>query len=304
MAASTLSQLSAQLADAVSAAANGVVAIHARRRIPSSGILWRDGIIVSASHTVRREGDVSVTLPNGQTASATIVGRDAATDVIVLRTDASAKAARRGNGALQVGSLVLAVGRPGKDVTASFGIISAIGAGWRTWQGTRIDRVLRLDLAIYDGFSGGPLVDAQGGVLGLNNSALARGAPMSLAADTVDRLVDELLERGHVRRAFIGVAIHPVGLNSSIVEKHNLEQSSGLMVLSVAEGGPAERAGILVGDVLVEANGQTLHRPTDLLDALSSVKAGSTLSARVVRGGKLETVAITPGDRPAEGAGE
>src|SRR6185369_5466192 len=284
MAASTLSQLSSQLADAVSAAANGVVAIHARKRIPSSGILWRDGIIVSASHTVRREGEVSVALPNGERASATIVGRDSATDVIVLRTDAGTKAARRGNGALQVGSLVLAVGRPGKDVTASFGIVSAIGAGWRTWQGTRIDRVLRLDLAIYDGFSGGPLVDAQGGVLGLNNSALARGAPMALPADTVDRLVDELLERGHVRRAFIGVAIHPVGLNSSIVQKHNLEQSSGLMVLSVAEGGPAERAGILVGDVLVEANGQTLHRPTDLLDALSGVKAGSSLSARVVRG--------------------
>ena len=122
--------------------------------------------------------------------------------------DTSGPAALRGDlDSIRVGSLVLAAGRPGKDVTASFGIMSAVGQGWRTWQGTRVDRVLRLDLAIYDGFSGGPLIDAQGGVLGLNNSALARGAPMAIAADTVDRLVPELLERGHVRRAFLGVAI-------------------------------------------------------------------------------------------------
>jgi hypothetical protein len=194
---------------------------------------------------------------------------------------------------------VLAVGRPGRDVTASFGIISAVGEGWRTWRGTRVDRVLRLDLAIYDGFSGGPLVDAQGGVLGLNNSALARGAPMALAADTVDRLVDELLERGHVRRAFIGVAIHPVGLNAALVKAHGLSHNSGLLVLSVAEDGPAERAGVFVGDVFVEANGQPLRRPTDLLDALASVAAGAQVNVRLARGGRLESVAITPGDRPA-----
>jgi S1-C subfamily serine protease len=301
---STVSELSTQLADAVATAAQGVVAIHARKRIPSSGILWRDDIIVSASHTVRREGTVSVTLPGGESVSANVVGRDSATDLIALRlSGASAGAARRGDtAALQVGSLVLAVGRPGRDVTASFGIISAVGAGWRTWQGTKVDRVLRLDLAIYDGFSGGPLVDAQGGVVGLNNSALARGAPMALAADTVDRLIDELLERGHVRRAFIGVAIHPVGLNSSVVQQHGLAHNSGLLVLSVAEGGPAERAGVLVGDVLVEANGAPLRRPPDLLDALGSAGAGGQVAMRVLRGGRLESVAITPGERPSGGS--
>ena len=297
---STLAELSTQLADAVANAGRGVVAIHARKRIPSSGILWRDGVIVSASHTVRREGEVGITLPDGTSGSATIIGRDAATDVVALRiAGASPTAARRADAqGLQVGSLVLAVGRPGRDVTASFGIVSAVGEGWRTWQGTRVDRVLRLDLAIYDGFSGGPLVDAQGGVLGLNNSALARGAPLALAADTVDRIVDELLERGHVRRVYIGVAIHPAGLNSSFVKQHNLAHNSGLLVLSVAEGGPAERAGVYVGDVFVEANGQPLLRPADLLDALTSVRGGGELNVRLARGGRLESVVITPGDRP------
>jgi serine protease Do len=301
--ASTLSELSSQLAGAVRSAGAGVVSIHARRRIPSSGILWSDGIVVSASHTVRREGEVPVTLPDGESTRATVVGRDAATDLIVLRTTESTAVAKRGDGgAANVGALVLAIGRPGRDVTASFGIISAIGDGWRTWQGTRVDRVLRLDLAIYDGFSGGPLVDAQGGVLGLNNSALARGAPMALAAETVDRLVGELLQRGRVRRSFIGVAIHPVGLNASLVQKHGLPHNSGLMVLSLSEGGPAERAGLYVGDVLVEANGQPLRRPTDLLDALASVAEGGKLEARLLRGGSLESRSITPGERPTEKA--
>ena len=306
MSSSTLADLSSQLSDAVATAAKGVVSIHARRRIPSSGILWRAGIIVSASHTVRREGEVAITLPDGSSGSATVVGRDAATDLVVLRlAGANPGAAPRADiRGVQVGSLVLAVGRPGRDVTASFGIISAVGAGWRTWQGTRVDRVLRLDLAIYDGFSGGPLVDAQGAVLGLNNSALARGAPMALAADTVDQLVDELLERGHIRRAFIGVAIHPVGLSAKVVKQFDLAQGNGLLILSVADGSPAERAGMLVGDVIVEVNGQPLRRPADLLDALSAASAGTPLNVRLVRGGRIESVAITPGERPSRGGSE
>src|SRR2546428_4817996 len=141
-ASSTLAELSSQLAAAVEAAGNSVVAIHARRRIPSSGIVWRDDVIVSASHTVRRDDDISVTLPNGESASATIAGRDSATDLIALRVESATKAfvaTRADADALRVGSLVLAVGRPGRNVTASFGIVSAVGDGWRSWQGARGD---------------------------------------------------------------------------------------------------------------------------------------------------------------------
>jgi len=186
---STLTELSSELAAAVEVAGNSVVALHARKRIPSSGIIWRDGVIVSASHTVKRDDEIPVTLPNGDSTVATIAGRDSATDLIALRIKgAKSNVAPKGDSAsLRVGSLVLAVGRPGRNVSASFGIISAVGEGWRTWQGARIDRVLRLDLSVYDGFSGGPLVDASGAVLGLNNSALARGTPMALPAKAVDR---------------------------------------------------------------------------------------------------------------------
>src|ERR1700681_2183289 len=147
---STLTELSSQLAAAVEPAGYFVVAIQARRRIPSSGIVWRDGVIVSASHTVRRDDEIPVTLPNGDSTVATVAGRDPATDLIALRIPSgvakSYVAPKADSSSLRVGSLVLAVGRPGRSVSASFGIISAVGEGWRSWQGARIDRVFRLEL--------------------------------------------------------------------------------------------------------------------------------------------------------------
>src|SRR5690242_14556936 len=299
---SALSELSSQLAAAVESAGRSIVAIHARRRIPSSGIIWRDGVIVSASHTVRSEGEISVTLADGASAKATIAGRDSATDLIVLRVkgNSAVKAAPRADAsALRVGSLVLAVGRPGRDVSASFGIISAVGEGWRTWQGARIDRVLRLDLAVYDGFSGGPLVDAAGSVLAINNSALARGTPLALPAAAVDRVLDELLERGHVRRPFIGIAVQPVALSASVVKQHGLNGDTGLLIVSIADSSPADKAGMILGDVLLDANGNGLAGPDDLLDALSSVSRDGAVTLKFLRGGSIKTASVTPADRGA-----
>jgi S1-C subfamily serine protease len=185
-------------------------------------------------------------------------------------------------------------------VSASFGIISAVGEGWRSWQGARIDRVFRLDLAVYDGFSGGPLVDTTGAVLGLNNSALARGTPMALPAKAVDRVLDELLERGHVRRPFIGVAVQPVALSASVTKQHQLESDGGLLIVSIADSSPADKAGVLLGDVLLEANGQALAQAGDLLDALSGVASGGSVLLKVLRGGTIKTVSVTPADRGEE----
>ena len=304
--AGALADFSSQLAGAVEAAAKSIVAIHARRRIPSSGIIWRDGVIVSASHTVRRDGEVTVALPTGESMTATIAGRDPATDLVALKVSGvkSQAAAKADADSRRVGSIVLAVGRPGRDVTATIGVISAVGEGWRTWQGARIDQVLRLDLAIQDGFSGGALVSASGAVVGVNNSALARGAPLALPAAAVDRVLDELLEHGHVRRAFIGVAVHPVTLGASIVKRHQLPHESALVVMSVGEGTPAETAGVMVGDVLIAANGQPLRRPTDLLDALATAKVGSPIEIKHLRGADLKTVTVVPIHRGAGDARE
>ncbi|HEY8164443.1 MAG TPA: trypsin-like peptidase domain-containing protein [Gemmatimonadaceae bacterium] len=296
---STLQELSSQLAAAVETAANFVVSIHARRRIPSSGIVWRDGVVVSASHTVRRDDEIPVTLPSGESVVAKVAGRDSATDLVALRVDGTKShiAPRADASSLRVGSLVLAVGRPGRDVSASFGIVSAIGQGWRSWQGARIERVLRLDVAVYDGFSGGPLVDPSGAVLGLNNSALARGTPLALPAAAVDKVLDELLERGHVRRPFIGVAVQPVELSESVVKQHELGGGASLLIVSIADSSPAEKAGLMLGDVMLEASGNALKGPDDLVDALSTVAKNGVVTVKFLRGGTIKTATITPADR-------
>jgi S1-C subfamily serine protease len=296
----SVAELSTQLSTAVDVAARSIVSIHARRRIPSSGVVWRDGVVVSASHTVRRDDDIPLTLPNGDAVTARVAGRDPATDIIALRVEqASTAAVRADEASAKVGALVLAAGKPGPNVTASFGIISAIAEGWRSPYGRRVERLLRLNLAIYDGFSGGPLVDPSGGVIGINTSTLARGAPLSVPATVVDRVVDELLERGHIRRGFVGVALHPVDLGSALAGRLGLSQHTGLVILSVAEGSPAERGGLLVGDVVVQANGQPLRNHADFLDLLWNVAEGGTLELDLVRGGERRSVSVTPADREA-----
>ena len=177
-----LESLSNDLAGAVERAGQSVVAIHARRRIPATGIHWRPGIIVAAHHTIQRDDDITISLADGSTVPATLVGRDPTTDIAVLKADQAKVpvASFAEDSGVRVGALVLALGRPGNAVTASLGVISTVGGEWRTWHGGTIDRFVRLDVSIYDGFSGGPLIDAGGRVLGLNTSGLSRGAAVAI----------------------------------------------------------------------------------------------------------------------------
>ena len=299
--AATLAGLSQDLAATVELVGRSVVAIHARRRSPSSGIVWRPGVVAAAAHTITREEDITVTLASGRTTSATLAGRDPATDLAVLRVDdAAVPPAERGAAAdLQVGRLVLALGRPGPQLTASMGIISAVGGEWRTWQGGRVEQFVRLDLAIYDGFSGGPLVEAGGRVLGLNTSGLSRAMALALPAATVDRIADQLLASGRVARGYLGLAVQPVQLPARLREGLGLEGRLGLVVVNLEAGGPAESAGLLLGDVLVALGGSALEDPADLLAALASDRVGAPVELRLVRGGELRTVSVTVGERPA-----
>lgn len=297
----TIVELSTQLSSAVDIASQSIVSIYARRRIPSSGVSWRDGVVVAASHTVRRDDQISVTLPNSDVVIAHVAGRDPVTDIVALRVAGSAGTLKTlaGEDSVKVGAIVLAAGRPGREVTASFGIISAIAEGWRSPYGRRIERLLKLNLSVYDGFSGGPLIDASGGVIGINTSTLARGAPISVPTPVVDRVVDELLERGHIRRGYVGIALHPVDLGAALATRLELEQQSGLVILSVADGSPANEGGLLIGDVILSANGQRLRSHSNFLDALGSVAEGATLELDLVRGGERRTVTVTPADREA-----
>jgi S1-C subfamily serine protease len=297
--ATVLQSLSDDLAGAAERVAASVVAIHARRRIPSSGVAWKPGVIVTASHTLHRDEDIELTLPSGDKVPATLGGRDPATDIAILRTDATVPAVTIDAGdALRVGQLVLALGRPGSSVTAALGIVSALGGEWRTWHGGRIDRFVRLDLAIYDGFSGGPLVDGSGRVLGINTSALSRSAALTIPASTVTRVSEQLLATGHVRRGYIGVAGQPVRLPDDLVKSLKLTQELGLLVVNVEPGAPAHKAGLLLGDVMITLDGQPVGDTAELLAALSADRIGTEIKLGVIRGGRQESVRVTVGDRP------
>lgn len=297
-----LETLSNDLAGAVDRAGQSVVAIHARRRIPASGIHWRPGIIVAAHHTLQREDDITVSLADGTTATATLAGRDPTTDLAVLRVDdVKVPVASLGDGAgIRVGALVLALGRPGSAVTASLGVISTVGGEWRTWHGGSIDRFVRLDISIYDGFSGGPLVDAAGRVLGVNTSGLSRGAALAIPVSTVNRVVDQLVKSGRVARGYLGLGMQAVRLPPPLVERLSLPNDVGLMVVSAEPGGPGDTAGILIGDVLIAIADKPVGDPTEVLSLLGGDQIGKTLATRIIRAGESKTVSITIGERPRE----
>jgi S1-C subfamily serine protease len=297
-AAGTLAGLSNDLADAVALVSRSVVAIHGRRRIPSSGVVWAPGTIVTANHTVTRDEDISLTLPDGTTAATTLAGRDPTTDIAVLRTDSNLPPADRSDEAsLQVGRLVLAVGRPGPEVTASLGIVSAVGGEWRTWHGGRVDRFVRLDLSVYDGFSGGPLVEAGGRVLGINTSGLARALALSLPVATVDRVVSELVKKGHVTRGYLGLAVQPVRLPEPMRRRLGLEGTMGLVIINLEPGGPADGAGLLLGDIITGLDGRQVGDPSDILAFLGAEGVGKQATLRIVRAGEIQSVAVTIGER-------
>ena len=290
---SMLQTLSDNLATAAERVGRRVVAIRARRRIPSSGILWRDGVVVTAQHTIQREEDIVITLPDGTDVPATLVGRDPGSDLAALRlapTNVPPGALDVAPlDAIRAGSLVLALGRPGAELTAALGLVSAVGDPWRTWHGGRIDRLIRLDIGIYDGFSGGPLVDAEGRVLGVNTSTLLRGAPTAVPAATVERVLGQLLEHGHVPTGYLGVGMQTVALS---------EQSTGLMVMSVDPAGPARRGGVLLGDVITAIDDKAVSDPADVLAHLDAGQVGKPARLGLVRAGQSTSVTVTVGDRP------
>jgi S1-C subfamily serine protease len=288
--ANELANLSDQLAGIVERAAPSVVAVHARSRFSSSGVFWRPGVIVSAEHTVRREEEITITLPDGSTSSATLAGSDPGTDLAVLRTERAGQSLPALSQAPAPGHLALAIGRAqDSGVNATMGIVSALGPAWRTWRGGRLDSYIRLDLTLYPGSSGGLVVNTAGEAIGIATSALSRIAGVAIPASTVNRVLDEILAGGRVRRGYLGLGLQPVELP---------DHHKGLIVLSVEQGGPAARAGLLIGDVLVSLGGCIVADTDDVQSALEIRSVGETVEAGLVRGGAAQSVALTIGERP------
>jgi len=301
---SPLLGLSNDLAGAVQKAGGAVVAVNARQRVPSSGIHWSPGVIVTSDHTVERDEEITVTLADGRTVPATLAGRDPSTDIAILKVQGvEASTADIGDSsALAVGQMVLAVGRPGEHgLSASYGVISALSGNWSTYRGGQIDQFVRPDLTFYPGFSGGPLVNARGQIVGMNTSGLMRGLGVTIPASTVNRVADQLLSKGRIARGYLGLGFQPVHLPDSLKNTLNLASNGGLIVVTVEQGGPAEQAGMFIGDVLVALDNTPITDIDAVQSMLGSDRVGKAINARVVRGGVLADVAITVAERPQRG---
>ena len=294
-----LTQFSDALAETVASASPSVVRIEGRDRLPATGFVWTtDGIVITAHHVLERDDNIAVGFPDGETVKATLVGRDPTTDLAALRIPGGKlpESAWADTGGMRVGHLVLALGRPGNNAQATMGIIGALGKSWRTPAGGAVDRYLQTDLVMPPGFSGGPLVDAGGKIIGLNTSALLRGVSISVPLLTIRRVVDTLLAHGRVRRGYIGVGSQPTRLPEALASQ--LGQQAGLLLVSVESGGPAEKAGLFLGDTIVALAGEPVRGLDDLWAGLSAEKIGDSLEINIVRGGQPHTLTVVPGERP------
>jgi S1-C subfamily serine protease len=293
----TLVQFSTELADAVERAGKSIITVLEGGREGVSGTVWRDGIAITAEHTIRGLDEVTVLLPSGTKTKARVAGRDHGTDVAILEVPGVPALAIADESQSRVGDIVLAVGRrEAEGVSATYGMISAISGPWRTWQGARVDRWLRLDLNPFTGFSGGPIVNARGEAIGMATSGPRRSA-VTIPASTVNRVVEQLVQRGRIARGYLGVGMQPVAFPEGTRQSMNLGADRGLLVVAVAAGSPAEKSGVLLGDIIVAVEGTPTPNVESLQPFLDSENVGRAISLDVVRGGQLVKLSLTVGEK-------
>ena len=295
---SLLVGLSDALAGAVEGVGSSVVRVRGGRRRPASGVVYTPGMVLTTSHTLEREEDLSVDTHDGETFPAELVGRDHSTDLAVLSVEGlTTEAALPSDGEPKVGQISLAIGssRRGDGPRASLGIVSATGGPMRVGRWARMERFIQTDATLYPGLSGGPLVDANGKVLGVLTSGWSRNATLAVPADIAWRVAKSLESGGSVKRGYLGILSQPVHLPEA--QRFGLSQRSGLLVAGVEEDSPAGRGGLLIGDILAALDGQTVEDTDDLLTLITGEKVGEEVEVQVVRGGEMKDLKVTIGER-------
>jgi S1-C subfamily serine protease len=296
MSSNSLIDFSQNIADIVENVGKSIVAINGQK-FPCSGIYWREGIIVTSEENIKRTQNITATLPNGETTPVTLLGRDPSTDIAVFQTDISLPIAPiDSEGELKIGHLAIAVGRDAqRGLFASQGVISMVGDSWRSSLGGSIDRFIRLDISFYPGSGGSASVNAAGQVVGFNTTGPRRSV-LTIPASTVNRIVGQLLTTGQLNRGYLGLAMQPVYLPDSLVTALSLQHQQGLMVVNVEAQAPAERAGIILGDILVKIEDTPIVRLRDIQAYLEPQNVGKTIQIHLIRAGSLQNVSLTIGD--------
>ncbi len=295
----SLTGISEGLTGAVETAGKSTVLVNGRHRMPASGIAYAADLVLTADHVVERDEDVTVQLVEGEAIPVTIAGRDPGNDLALLRLEKAALTpAEKAIQEARVGQLVLALGRPTLDgIEASLGIISAVGGPARTWRGGMLERYLRTDAIPFPGFSGGPLVDIAGRVVGLNTSGLSHGAAITIPASIAWMDAENLSKYGYIKRGYLGIRSQQVELSGDLGKALGREQESGLLLVSVEAGSPAQAGGLIVGDILVGVNRQAVADHDALMVNLSGEAVGKPISVQVLRGGQPVELTVMVGER-------
>ena len=294
-----LTDFSNILSSAAEKGGASTILVDARKRYPASGIAYAEDLVITADHVVTRDDDsIKVGLPDGKSLKATVAGRDPGSDLAVLRLAEKALTPGKTSEDVKVGQLVLAVGRPSDaGIQASWGIVTAIAGPTRTHRGGMLDKYIKTETTPYPGFSGGPLLNTEGEVLGLNTSGLSHQSALTIPVSVAWRVADALAQHGSVKRGYLGVRTQPVEIPEGARNALKRDQKSGLLVLWLEEDGPAQKGGLFVGDTIVAIGGQSASEPDDLFAALTSETVGKPIAVEVLRGGRPETVNVTVGER-------
>lgn len=299
MSKNVLVELSDALADAAEKTGKATVLVNARRRMPASGIVYAADLILTADHVIERDEDIKVTLDDGTEISARVAGRDAGSDLAVLKLERPAgKVAEATKSLARLGQIALALARPSPDgIEASLGTVSAIGGPVRTGRGGMLERYIRTDSISYPGFSGGPLVAADGTVLGINTSGLGRGTAITIPADIAWKVAETLAKNGHIKRGYLGIRSQTVEIPGASQKALKREQATGLLVVSVENDSPASKGGLIVGDILVAVTGVPILHHDELFAGLNSDVVGKSTPVEILRGGQPQTLNILIAER-------
>lgn len=294
-----LVELSDALADAAEKAGKATVLVNARRRMSASGIAYAADLILTADHIVEREEDIKVVLGDGTEISAKVAGRDPGSDLAVLKLErAAAPLAEVTKSPARLGQIALVLGRPSPaGIEASLGTVSAIGGPIRTGRGGMLERYIRTDSISYPGFSGGPLVAADGTVLGVNTSGLANGAAITIPADVAWRIAETLVRHGRVKRGYLGIRSQTVEISAASQKALKREQGTGLLIVGVEDDSPASKGGFIVGDILVAVAGVPVLHHDELFTRLTGDVVGKSTPIEILRGGQPQTLNVNIGER-------
>jgi len=295
---STLLTISHQLADTVAAVAPSVVQVQGRRR-PASGVVYAPDVVLTTVRALGREDGLHVRTEDGRTLDAELAGWDPATRLAVLRAPGLGVApAAIAETPARVGHLAVAVARSWSNaLTASAGVVSVIGGPLPTGRGRAIDQVIRTTAPMHDGFAGGAFVDMAGRAIGIATAAAIRGLGVVIPASIAWKTAAHVLEHGRSKRGYLGLAGQPVSFPDRQRGADGREQA--LLVVGVTPGSPAEAAGLLVGDVMLDFDGHPVEAPDDLLDLLSGDRVGTSVPVRVRRGAAIQELTVRVGERPA-----